>query len=211
MASPFIELEVGERVVKVTNPDKVSFRSARKTKLDLAEYYLAVGDGIVRALYERPTQLKRHPGRRRGRDDLPEARAREAARLGRVRDASRFPRAARRRALRHRARAGRLGGEPGRRSTSTPGRRGAATPSIPTSCASTSTRSPARRSRDAKQVAARRPRGARRARLRRLAEDVGQPRHPRLLPDRAELGFPECAPRGARVRARGRAARARSS
>ena len=59
--SPFVELEVGERVVKVTNPDKILFPKARKTKLDLVEYYLAVGDGIVRALYERPTQLKRHP------------------------------------------------------------------------------------------------------------------------------------------------------
>jgi DNA ligase D len=59
--SPFVELEVGERLVKVTNPDKVFFRTRGETKLDLVEYYLAVGDGIVRALYERPTQLKRHP------------------------------------------------------------------------------------------------------------------------------------------------------
>jgi DNA ligase D len=59
--SPFVELEVGERVVKVTNPDKVFFRTRRETKLDLVRYYISVGDGIVRALYERPTQLKRHP------------------------------------------------------------------------------------------------------------------------------------------------------
>ena len=61
MASPFIELEVGERIVKLTNPDKVLFPKARKTKRDLAEYYIAVGEGIVRALYERPTQLRRFP------------------------------------------------------------------------------------------------------------------------------------------------------
>jgi DNA ligase D len=61
MASPFVELEVGERVVKVTNPDKVFFRTRGETKLDLVNYYLSVGGGIVRALYERPTQLKRHP------------------------------------------------------------------------------------------------------------------------------------------------------
>jgi DNA ligase D len=61
MASPFVELEVGERLVKVTNPDKVFFSARGETKLDLVRYYLAVGDGIVRALYERPTQLKRHP------------------------------------------------------------------------------------------------------------------------------------------------------
>jgi DNA ligase D len=59
--SPFVELEVGERTVKVTNPDKVFFAKRKETKLDLVQYYLAVGDGIVRALYERPTQLKRHP------------------------------------------------------------------------------------------------------------------------------------------------------
>src|SRR3954470_20925889 len=60
--SPFVELEVGKRTVKVTNPDKVYFRKRKETKLDLVQYYLSVGDGIVRALYERPTQLKRHPG-----------------------------------------------------------------------------------------------------------------------------------------------------
>ena len=61
MATPFVELEVGVRLVRVTNPDKVFFRTRGETKLDLVRYYVAVGDGIVRALYERPTQLKRHP------------------------------------------------------------------------------------------------------------------------------------------------------
>jgi DNA ligase D len=61
MASPFVELEVGERTVKVTNPDKVFFTTRRETKLDLVQYYVSVADGIVRALYERPTYLKRHP------------------------------------------------------------------------------------------------------------------------------------------------------
>ena len=61
MAPPFVELEVGERVVRVTNPDKPFFSTRGETKLDLVRYYLDVGEGIVRALYERPTQLKRHP------------------------------------------------------------------------------------------------------------------------------------------------------
>src|SRR5919198_1665818 len=61
MPSPFVELEVGERVVKITNPDKVLFPTAKKTKLDLVQYYLSVAEGIVRALYERPTQLRRFP------------------------------------------------------------------------------------------------------------------------------------------------------
>jgi DNA ligase D len=61
MASPFVELQVGERTVKVTNPDKVFFTKRRETKLDLVQYYVSVADGIVRALYERPTYMKRHP------------------------------------------------------------------------------------------------------------------------------------------------------
>ncbi len=61
MASPFTELRVGERTVKLTNPDRVYFPATGATKLDLAKYYLAVGDGIVRALYERPCMLHRFP------------------------------------------------------------------------------------------------------------------------------------------------------
>jgi DNA ligase D len=61
MASPFVELDVAGRTVRVTNPDKVFFRARGETKLDLVRYYLGVADGIVRALRERPTQLKRHP------------------------------------------------------------------------------------------------------------------------------------------------------
>jgi DNA ligase D-like protein (predicted polymerase) len=61
VASPFVELEIGTRIVKVTNPDKVLFPARQETKRDLVDYYLAVGNGIVRALYERPTQLRRFP------------------------------------------------------------------------------------------------------------------------------------------------------
>src|SRR4029078_2603367 len=61
MASAFDELEVGSRTVKVTNPDKVLFPDAGHTKRDLFAYSRAVGEGIVRALRERPTQLRRFP------------------------------------------------------------------------------------------------------------------------------------------------------
>ena len=61
MASEFVELAVGARVVKVTNPNKIFFSQRGETKLDLVRYYLAVDDGIVRALFERPTQLRRFP------------------------------------------------------------------------------------------------------------------------------------------------------
>lgn len=62
MASPYVEIQVGDRLVKVTNPDKVYFPARRETKLDLVNYYLAVGDGILRALHRRPTTLERWPG-----------------------------------------------------------------------------------------------------------------------------------------------------
>jgi DNA ligase D len=61
MASPFIEIPVGDRIVKVTNPDKVYFPATGATKRDLVEYYLSVADGIVRALHHRPTTLERWP------------------------------------------------------------------------------------------------------------------------------------------------------
>jgi DNA ligase D len=59
--SPAIELEVGDRTVRISNPDRVYFPATGATKLDLARYYLSVGDGIVRALRERPCMLHRFP------------------------------------------------------------------------------------------------------------------------------------------------------
>lgn len=47
--------------MRLTNPDRVYFPRHGWTKLDLAHYYLAVGDGIVRALRERPCMLHRFP------------------------------------------------------------------------------------------------------------------------------------------------------
>jgi DNA ligase D len=61
MASPFVEVPVGDRVVKITNPDRVYFPTRGETKLDLANYYLSVADGIVRALHDRPCMLHRYP------------------------------------------------------------------------------------------------------------------------------------------------------
>jgi DNA ligase D len=56
-----VELEVGHRTVRISNPDRVYFPARGETKLDLARYYLSVGDGIVRALRERPCMLHRFP------------------------------------------------------------------------------------------------------------------------------------------------------
>lgn len=56
-----LELTVGGRVVRLSNPDKVYFPQRGFTKRDVAEYYLSVGDGILRALRNRPTTLERYP------------------------------------------------------------------------------------------------------------------------------------------------------
>ena len=56
-----VELEIGNRSVRISNPDRVYFPARGETKLDLVRYYLSVGDGIVRALYERPCMMHRFP------------------------------------------------------------------------------------------------------------------------------------------------------
>ncbi|HVW42594.1 MAG TPA: non-homologous end-joining DNA ligase [Amycolatopsis sp.] len=61
MAQEAVELEIGDRTVRISNPQRVYFPARGETKLDLANYYLSVGDGIVRALRERPCMLHRFP------------------------------------------------------------------------------------------------------------------------------------------------------
>ncbi len=57
----YTDLEVGDRTIRISNPGRVYFPARGATKLDLARYYLSVGDGIVRALRERPCMLHRFP------------------------------------------------------------------------------------------------------------------------------------------------------
>jgi DNA ligase D len=58
-------VEAGGREVRVTSADRIVFtateRTGALTKLDLVEYYLAVGEGILRAVGHRPTTLERWP------------------------------------------------------------------------------------------------------------------------------------------------------
>lgn len=65
MASLATEVEAGARTVRVSSPDRVIYPATDTTpavtKLDVVEYYLAVGDGILRALRDRPTALERWP------------------------------------------------------------------------------------------------------------------------------------------------------
>lgn len=55
------DVTVGGHTVRITHPERVYFPATGATKLDLARYYLSVGDGIVRALRERPCMMHRFP------------------------------------------------------------------------------------------------------------------------------------------------------
>src|SRR5712691_10111846 len=52
-------VHIAGREVQITNPDKVFFPAAGYTKGDLLDYYLAVAEGAVRAVSNRPMALKR--------------------------------------------------------------------------------------------------------------------------------------------------------
>src|SRR6266536_2010333 len=56
-----LQIEVAGRTVRVSSPDRVCFPERGFTKRDVVEYYVAVGDGILRALRNRPTTLQRFP------------------------------------------------------------------------------------------------------------------------------------------------------
>ncbi|HEV7626226.1 MAG TPA: non-homologous end-joining DNA ligase [Streptomyces sp.] len=56
-----VELTVGDQQVRLSSPGKVYFPERGFTKLDVARYYMTVGEGITRALRDRPTTLERYP------------------------------------------------------------------------------------------------------------------------------------------------------
>ena len=58
---PPVSVDVDGHSLSVSNPTKVFFSTRGETKLDLVRYYVAVGAGALRGVYERPTVLKRYP------------------------------------------------------------------------------------------------------------------------------------------------------
>lgn len=56
-----VQLDVGDRSVRLSSPGRVYFPDRGWTKLDVATYYIEVGEGILRGLRERPTMLHRFP------------------------------------------------------------------------------------------------------------------------------------------------------
>jgi len=60
--SPAVELEIAGRIVRISSPTKVYFAEPGLSKLDVVQYFVSVGEGILRALRDRPTTLERWPG-----------------------------------------------------------------------------------------------------------------------------------------------------
>jgi DNA ligase D-like protein (predicted polymerase) len=60
MADPHLILEVAGREVRLSNPGKVFFPEIGVTKLQLAQYYIAVADAALVHVRERPTVMKRY-------------------------------------------------------------------------------------------------------------------------------------------------------
>ena len=200
-----VELEVGGRTVRLSSPERVYFSARGETKLDLARYYIAVGDGIVRALRERPCMLHRFPSGVDG-DKVHQKRIPSGApdwvqtvrltfpRYGRHADELCVTELASviwavqmstvefhpwnsRRADVERPDEWRIDIDP-----------------MP-DCPFDRVQRVARTAHEVLDELG----------IDRLAEDLGRTRDPRLRPDRATLGVLRRAPRGARVRARGRA------
>ncbi|MCX4638792.1 non-homologous end-joining DNA ligase [Streptomyces sp. P9-2B-2] len=56
-----VELDVAGRKVRLSHPDKTYYPERGFTKMDVAQYYLAVADGVLRGLRDRPTTMQRFP------------------------------------------------------------------------------------------------------------------------------------------------------
>lgn len=56
-----VHLDVDARSVRLSSPNRIVFPETGWTKLDVAQYYLAVGEGLLRATRDRPTMLHRFP------------------------------------------------------------------------------------------------------------------------------------------------------
>jgi DNA ligase D-like protein (predicted polymerase) len=61
MPTPFELIPVGDVEVRISNPDKVMFPATGATKMDLVRYYLAIGEGALRGVKERPMTMYRWP------------------------------------------------------------------------------------------------------------------------------------------------------
>jgi DNA ligase D len=65
VATSAVEIEVAGRSVRVSNPEREIFPATERgpavSKLAVVQYYAAVGEAMLQALFERPTTLERWP------------------------------------------------------------------------------------------------------------------------------------------------------
>src|SRR3569623_3758562 len=57
-----VVLQIDGHDVRVSNPEKPYFPERGIRKIDVVEYFVSVGPGIMNALRDRPTTLERWPG-----------------------------------------------------------------------------------------------------------------------------------------------------
>jgi len=61
MADDDVVLAIAGREVTISSPNKVFFPTRGDTKLDLVNFYITVGDALMRAMQDRPVLLQRFP------------------------------------------------------------------------------------------------------------------------------------------------------
>ena len=205
--SKYTTIEAAGREVQLSSPDKVFFPKPGFTKLDLAEYYLAVAGGGGQPAARAAGDDEAIRRRDRWRVLLPETGSEGSAGLVADRDLHLPQRAHRDRARRQRCGAPGVGGQPRRRRLQ-PAPGSPVRPRL-------SRRAPRRPRPDARSALEHGPQGrdvrqgrARGAQPGRLSEDLGLARDPRQRPDRASLGLRRCTPCRAGPRPGGRTAAA---
>src|SRR3954469_21135658 len=61
MADDAVVLDVSGREITISSPSKVFFPARGDTKLDLVNFYIAIGEPLMRAMNDRPVLLQRFP------------------------------------------------------------------------------------------------------------------------------------------------------
>lgn len=62
MAKAELLLELDGRPIRISSPEKIYFPALNVNKAEVVGYFRSVGEGIVRALRDRPTAMERWPG-----------------------------------------------------------------------------------------------------------------------------------------------------
>src|SRR3954465_8030737 len=66
MADDAVVLDVSGREITISSPSKVFFPARGDTKLDLVNFYITIGEPLMRAMFDRPVLLQRFPNGTKG-------------------------------------------------------------------------------------------------------------------------------------------------